>query len=83
MAKELFTSVDNYVIGLNEAARAKKNSNLLLLAASLPIDIISNEGKTTGQTVGGSIAPASSSDRFYPLAPAQLFLCIAARFSIP
>lgn len=43
MAKELFTSADNYVIGLNETARAKKNSNLLLLAAGLAIDIIYNE----------------------------------------
>ncbi|HTU21602.1 MAG TPA: phospholipid scramblase-related protein [Gemmataceae bacterium] len=43
LAKELFTSADNYVIGLNEAARSKKNSNQLLLAAGLAIDIIYNE----------------------------------------
>ncbi|HWG44674.1 MAG TPA: phospholipid scramblase-related protein [Gemmataceae bacterium] len=43
MAKELFTSADNYVIALNDAAKGKKNSNLLLLAAGLAIDIIYNE----------------------------------------
>lgn len=43
MAKEMFTSADNYVIGLNDAGRSKKNSNQLLLAAGLAIDIIYNE----------------------------------------
>jgi uncharacterized protein YxjI len=43
LAKELFTSADNYVIGLNDAAKGKKNSNMLLLAAGLAIDIIYNE----------------------------------------
>lgn len=43
LAKELFTSADNYVIALNDAAKTKKNSNLLLLAAGLAIDIIYNE----------------------------------------
>ncbi len=43
LAKEMFTSADNYVININEAGQGKKNSNLLLLAAGLAIDIIYNE----------------------------------------
>lgn len=43
MAKEMFTTADNYVIGLNDVGRANKNSNRLLLAAGLAIDIIYKE----------------------------------------
>jgi uncharacterized protein YxjI len=43
LAKEMFTTADNYVIALTEAAQEKKNSNLLLLAAGLAIDIIYKE----------------------------------------
>jgi uncharacterized protein YxjI len=43
VAKELFTSADNYVIALNDAAKDKKHSNELLLAAGLAIDIIYKE----------------------------------------
>jgi uncharacterized protein YxjI len=43
MAKELFTTADNYVIALNDAAKGKKHSNELLLAAGIAIDIIYKE----------------------------------------
>jgi uncharacterized protein YxjI len=43
LAKEMFTSADNYVIGLADAAKGKKHSNELLLAAGLAIDIIYKE----------------------------------------
>ncbi|HEY7309152.1 MAG TPA: phospholipid scramblase-related protein [Gemmataceae bacterium] len=43
MAKELFTTADNYVIALNDSAKGKKHSNELLLAAGIAIDIIYKE----------------------------------------
>lgn len=43
MAKELFTTADNYVIALNDSAKGKPNSNELLLAAGIAIDIIYKE----------------------------------------
>jgi uncharacterized protein YxjI len=43
MAKEFFTTADNYVIALNDTARTMKNSNMLLLAAGIAIDIIYKE----------------------------------------
>jgi uncharacterized protein YxjI len=43
LAKEFFTSADNYVIALNESVAKNKASNLLLLAAGLAIDVIYKE----------------------------------------
>jgi uncharacterized protein YxjI len=43
LAKELFTTADNYVIALNESVEAKEGGNMLLLAAGLAIDIIYKE----------------------------------------
>lgn len=45
MAKELFTSADNYVIALNDSVEELEEGNMLLLAAGLAIDIIFKEGK--------------------------------------
>ncbi len=43
LAKEMFTSADNYIIAINDAVQAKEGGNLLLLAAGLAIDIIYKE----------------------------------------
>ena len=43
LAKEFFTSADNYVIALNDSVAKNKASNLLLLAAGLAIDVIYKE----------------------------------------
>jgi uncharacterized protein YxjI len=45
LAKELFTSADNYVIALNDRVEKLPEGNMLLLAAGLAIDIIYKEGK--------------------------------------
>jgi uncharacterized protein YxjI len=43
LAKEFFTSADNYVIALNETAGSDLNQTALLLAAGLAIDIVLKE----------------------------------------
>ncbi|MBM4073568.1 MAG: oxidoreductase [Planctomycetes bacterium] len=43
LAKELFTSADNYVIALNDDVDEREGGNMLLLAAGLAIDIIYKE----------------------------------------
>jgi len=43
LAKELFTSADNYVIALDESVSDIEDGNMLLLAAGLAIDIIYKE----------------------------------------
>jgi uncharacterized protein YxjI len=43
LAKELFTSADNYVIALEESVGETEDGNMLLLAAGLAIDIIYKE----------------------------------------
>lgn len=43
LAKELFTSADNYVVALNPEVTEQEGGNLLLLAAGLAVDIIYKE----------------------------------------
>jgi uncharacterized protein YxjI len=43
IAKELFTSADNYIIALSDGIAEKEGGNMLLLAAGLAIDIIYKE----------------------------------------
>ena len=43
LAKEFFTSADQYLISLNEAAPATEGAGVLLLAAGLAIDIVFKE----------------------------------------
>jgi uncharacterized protein YxjI len=43
LAKEFFTSADNYVIALNDSVAKNKASIILLLAAGLAIDVIYKE----------------------------------------
>ncbi|MBB6216586.1 uncharacterized protein YxjI [Anaerosolibacter carboniphilus] len=45
IGKELFTSADNYVISLNDAAESESEHNKLLLAAGLAIDTVYKEHK--------------------------------------
>jgi uncharacterized protein YxjI len=45
LAKEFFTSADNYVIALNDDVEQLQEGNMLLLAAGLAIDIIFKESK--------------------------------------
>ncbi|MBI2926491.1 MAG: oxidoreductase [Verrucomicrobia bacterium] len=45
IGKELFTSADNYIIALNEAALGSAVAVVLLLAAGLAIDIVFKESK--------------------------------------
>lgn len=45
LAKEMFTSADNYVIALADDQAANPAGNMLLLAAGLAIDIIYKEAK--------------------------------------
>lgn len=44
LAKELFTSADNYIIALNPSAERAEDDSMLLLAAGLAVDIIYKEG---------------------------------------
>lgn len=44
LGKELFTSADNYVIALEEAAPDDEDAKVLLLAAGLAIDTVFKEG---------------------------------------
>jgi uncharacterized protein YxjI len=44
LAKELFTSADNYVITISEEVEEKEDGNMLLLAAGLAVDVIYKEG---------------------------------------
>lgn len=43
IAKELFTSADNYVVSLNPEVGERESGNMLLLAAGLAVDIIYKE----------------------------------------
>ena len=43
IGKELFTSADNYMISINEAAKTHPVANILLLAAGLAIDVVYKE----------------------------------------
>jgi uncharacterized protein YxjI len=45
LGKELFTSADNYIIALNDAAAGSAAAGVLLLAAGLAIDIVFKETK--------------------------------------
>ena len=44
LAKEMFTSADNYVINLNDSFKQTETANMLLLAAGLAVDLIYKEG---------------------------------------
>jgi len=43
MAKELFTSADNYVVGVSDEVARDEDTKMLLLAAALTIDMVYNE----------------------------------------
>jgi uncharacterized protein YxjI len=43
LAKEFFTSADNYVVALNEKAKSLPNGSMLLLAAGIAIDTVFKE----------------------------------------
>jgi uncharacterized protein YxjI len=45
LAKELFTSADNYVVSLTDLSGANQDAAALLLAASLSIDLVFNEAE--------------------------------------
>jgi uncharacterized protein YxjI len=45
LAKELFTSADNYVVALTDLSGANQDAAALLLAASLSIDLVFNEAQ--------------------------------------
>ncbi|HEX8914933.1 MAG TPA: phospholipid scramblase-related protein [Humisphaera sp.] len=44
MAKEFFTSADNYVVGVADAVAGDVRTKVLMLAAALTIDVVYNEG---------------------------------------
>jgi uncharacterized protein YxjI len=43
LAKEMFTSADNYVVGINDHVAKDNNTKMLLLAAALTIDLVYKE----------------------------------------
>jgi uncharacterized protein YxjI len=45
LAKEIFTSADNYVVSLTDLSGANQDAAALLLAASLSIDLVFNEAE--------------------------------------
>jgi hypothetical protein len=43
MAREMFTSADNYVVGVSDAVAGDNNTKILMLAAALTIDMVLKE----------------------------------------